>query len=165
MSNPINAVGHGTNVNKDVMVSLRCCGIKRVANTIYGQISVLRKISTVDRGEDDVEMADPALPGGKGACCFINHSCKIKSYRLLEIVNARESPKMISCRAVISLDCINYKIVDTCPCNCNIVIRAVDIVQMYSSSPCSIVGTNRPSKKKVFLEELSFICWCGRYGE
>jgi hypothetical protein len=77
MSNPINAVDHGMKVNKDVMVSLRCCGIKRVANTIYGQISVLSKMSTVDRGEDDVEMADPVLPGGKGACCFINHSCKL----------------------------------------------------------------------------------------
>ncbi len=165
MSNSINAVGHGTKVNKDVMVSLRSYGIIRVANTIYGQFSVLSKMSAADRGEDDVEMADPALPGGKGACCFINHSCKIKTYRPLEIVNARVFSKMISCRAVISLDCINYKIVDTCSCNRKSVIRAVDILQMYSSSPCSIVGKNRPSKKKLFLEELSFICWCGRYGE
>ncbi len=90
---------------------------------------------------------------------------QIKSYRPLKIVNDRVLPKMISCRAVISLDCINYKIDDTCSCNHNLVIRAVDIVQMYSPSARTIVGTNRPSKKKVFLEELSFICWCGRYGE
>jgi hypothetical protein len=165
MRYPINAVGRGMKVNKEVMVSLRCYGIRRVVNIIYGQLSVLSEMSAADRGEDDGEMADPALPGGKGACCFINHSCKIKSYSPLEIVNAREFYKMISCRAVISLDCINYNIADTCSCNCNSVIRAVDIVQMYVSSPCSIAGKNRPGKKRVLLEELSFICWCGRYGE
>jgi hypothetical protein len=118
MSNTIRVVGRGTHVNKGVMVRIWCYGIKRVVNTIYRQFSVLSKMSAADRGEEDVEMADPVLPGGKGACCFINPSCRINPRKPLEIVNALEFSKMISCRAVTSLDCINYKIVDTHSFNC-----------------------------------------------
>ena len=71
----------------------------------YGYIPVLTKMSTAGRGEDDVEMADPALLGEKGACRFSHNSCLIKSCIFVSVILTRLVQKIVTCRAVISLDC------------------------------------------------------------
>ncbi len=163
-----------TKGNKRCVTSILCCGkfpkpilyihcnqnLEKVKNISYGCIPVLTKMSTVGRGEDDVEMADPALSGEKGACRFSHKSCLIKSCKLLSFIHTLESPKNVMCRAVISLDCLSYiYVVYICP--------VIGKLNVHYRTPASvhILGKSVPSKRVYVLGELLFISWCSRYGE
>jgi len=149
---------------------------KSVSIRSYGYIPVLTKMSTAGRGEDDVEMADPALLGEKGACRFSHNSCLIKSCILLSVILTRLVQKIVTCRAVISLDCLfSIYAVYICPVIVKLIVpyKTPTIrpvigklnVRYKPSTRVNILGKCVPNKRVYVLGELLFISWCSRYGE
>ena len=179
-----------TKGNKRCVTSIVCCGkfpnpilyihcnrsLEKVKKISYDCIPVLTKMSTAGRGEDDVEMADPALLGEKGACRFSHNSCLIKSCIFVSVILTRLVQKIVTCRAVISLDCL-FSIYARYICP--VIVKLIEPYKTPTIRPVigklnvrykpptrvNILGKCVPNKRVYVLGELLFISWCSRYGE
>ena len=161
--------------------------LEKVKKISYDYIPVLSKMSTAGRGEDDVEMADPALTGLNSVFASIVSGTLFAlimcSNLLVKILVIMLNKVCLSCRAVISLDCF----LSCCPsivvnlfaCKTRLYIArwhlALDSpvindyackTRLHKTRSHSALDRIDPAKNRIYvIVELTFIIWCGRYGE
>jgi hypothetical protein len=152
-----------------VMLTEECSGSKiRYKLTIANHFPVRPKMDDQRKGEqvkeDDVEMADPALTGPNSVfIIFVSGTIFAPNLcpNLLVIVSLIMLNKVrVSCRAVISLDCFI-----SC-CTIIVINEYAFKVCLYIDRLHSVLHKSVPAKSRAYIiVELTFIIWCGRYGE
>jgi hypothetical protein len=152
-----------------VMLKEECRGSKnRYKLTNANHIPVRPKMDNQRKGEqgkeDDVEMADPALTGTNSVfITFVSGILLALNFcpNLLVIVSLIMLNKVrVSCRAVISLDCFI-----SC-CTIIVINEYAFKVCLYIARSHSVLDRSVPAKTRAYIiVELTFIIWCGRYGE
>jgi len=143
----------------------------RVCN-IYQTVMNITACLKMSAGSNDVEMADPLTSGQKGAYIIVAYKLqspiKISYCRICDkVINLVSSPftmytltpknhivKIISCRAVISLDCI-YMF--------SYYLSKYQYVMEYHNSIRDPVGFINLGDRVSRVNK--FIIWCKRYGE
>jgi hypothetical protein len=156
-------------ISVEICVRGQSCLMCRYNHMNINSFPVRLKMNNQSRGgqgkEDDVEMADPAptgltsvfvtiVSGFQPALNMCNSKIDIVIWNML-------NKYLSSCRAVISLDCLlscYTWIVKNVPA-CTVVS------QIDKSPPCTICSTVFTNLGIYAIVELTFIIWCGRYGE
>jgi len=175
-----------------VTVTEECiCSRSRYKPTNVNPIPVSPKMDNQRRGElrkeDDVEMADPALTGLNSVFASTVSGTLLAlimcSNLLVKILVIMLNKVCLSCRAVISLDCF----LSCCPsivvnifaCKTRLYIArwhfALDSLvindyacktRLHKTRSHSALDRIDPAKSRIYvIVELTFIIWCGRYGE
>jgi hypothetical protein len=175
-----------------VTVTEECiCSRSRYKPTNVNPIPVSPIMDNQRRGElrkeDDVEMADPALTGLNSVFASIVSGTLLAlimcSNLLVKILVIMLNKVCLSCRAVISLDCF----LSCCPsivvnifaCKTRLYIArwhfALDSLvindyacktRLHKTRSHSALDRIDPAKIRIYvIVELTFIIWCGRYGE
>jgi hypothetical protein len=139
------------------------------------------------RKEDDVEMADPALTGLNSVFLSIVSGTLLAlnmcSNLLVKVLVIMLNKVCLSCRAVISLDCFlsccPSIVVNIIACKTRLYIArmhfALDSLvineyacktHLHKTRSHSALDRIDPAKNRIYvIVELTFIIWCGRYGE
>jgi len=175
-----------------VTVTEECiCSRSRYKPTNVNPIPVSPKMDNQRKGElrkeDDVEMADPALTGLNSVFASIVSGTLLAlnmcSNLLVKVLVIMLNKVCLSCRAVISLDCF----LSCCPsivvnifaCKTRLYIArwhfALDSLvindyacktRLHKTRSHSALDRIDPAKIRIYvIVELTFIIWCGRYGE
>jgi hypothetical protein len=138
-------------------------------SNVYQKVRNISACLKMSAGGNDVEMADPLTTGQKGAYKIvfyklqssIKNSCCRKCDKVMYLVRSSSTPciltpmnyivKNVSCRAVISLDCLYL-------------LSYHPIIYQYVREDVrDPVGSTSLGKR--LLRVHKFIIWCKRYGE
>jgi hypothetical protein len=177
---------------KDVTVTEECiCSRSRYKPTNVNPIPVSPKMDNQRKGElrkeDDVEMADPALTGLNSAFATIVSGTLLAlnmcSNLLVKVLVIMLNKVCLSCRAVISLDCLlsccPSIVVNITACKTRLytarIHSALDSLvinefacktRLHKTRSHSALDRIDPAKSRIYvIVERTFIIWCGRYGE
>jgi hypothetical protein len=175
-----------------VTVTEECiCSRSRYKPTNVNPIPVSPKMDNQRKGElrkeDDVEMADPALTGLNSVFASIVSGTLLAlnmcSNLLVKVLVIMLNKVCLSCRAVISLDCFlsccPSIVVNIIACKTRLYIArmhfALDSLvineyacktHLHKTRSHSALDRIDPAKNRIYvIVELTFIIWCGRYGE
>jgi hypothetical protein len=175
-----------------VMITEECIGSRsRYKLTNVNPIPVSPKMDNQRKGElrkeDDVEMADPALTGLNSVFTTIVSGILLAlnmcSSLLVKVLVILLNKVRLSCRAVISLDCFlsccTSIVINEYACKTRLHIArlhsALDSIvsneyacktRLHKARSHSAIYRIVPAKIRIYvIVELTFIIWCGRYGE